>query len=679
MPRDLPIGNGNLLVNFDRNYELRDIYYPRVGQENHTSGGPCRFGIWVEGRFAWLEDGGWSRQLVYLPDTLVTDVSLRHPDLAVTLHFNDAVDLGRDALFRRVRVVNEGREREIRLFFHFDWDIYGSEVGDTVMYYPPVKGLVAYKGQRCFAACGQVADRVGLDGYACGKKDVNGAQGTWRDAEDGQLGNNPIEQGSVDMTLALDLGRMAQGQTVTAYQWLIAARNLAELQTVADVITLRGPEAFLERTRSYWMAWVNKEEREFGDLSPRIAELYRRSLLVVRTQVDSRGAVLAANDADIVKFARDTYSYMWPRDGALTVYAMDQAGYVDLPRRFFELCARIVTKEGYFRHKYTAAGDPGSSWHPWVDGGGKPQYPIQEDETGLVLFSLWQHYDRHRDFEFFKAYYRPLIILAADFLASYIDPLTGLPEPSYDLWEERRGVMSFTVAAVWAGLQAAANFAQLYGEMKNAERYRAVADGIKEGTRRFLFDPELNRFIRRLYLRPDGTTARDLTIDSSVYGLWYFGMFRAEDPQIVSTMEAVRNRLWCKTDVGGIARYENDWYYQVSQDIGNVPGNPWFICTMWYAQWVVRRAQSTDELQPAREILEWVAGAALPSGVLAEQLDPYSKAPLSVSPLTWSHATVVSLVHEYVRKRKMLEAKPPHAASVDSATPTAQAGDLQPA
>ena len=53
-----------------------------------------------------------------------------------------------------------------------------------------------------------------------------------------------------------------------------------------------------------------------------------------------------------------------------------------------------------------------------------------------------------------------------------------------------------------------------------------------------------------------------------------------------------------------------------------------------------------------------MAGAALPSGVLAEQLDPYSQAPLSVSPLTWSHATVVSLVHEYVQKRKALAGLP---------------------
>jgi len=654
--RDLPIGNGSLLVTFDRNYQLRDIYYPRVGQENHTSGEPCRFGIWVEGRFTWLDDPAWSRNLVYMADTLVTNVTLRHPDLLVSLTFNDAVDLGRDVLLRRVRVMNEGPEREVRLFFHFDWHIYGTEVGDTVMFYPRVKGLVAYKGQRCFAACGQVGDRIGLDGYACGKKDVGGAQGTWRDAEDGELGNNPIEQGSVDMTLALKLGRLPQGQAATGYQWLIAARNLTDLQTVADVITLRGPEAFLERTRSYWTAWVNKEERGFADLSPQIADLYRRSLLVVRTQIDSGGAVLAANDTDIIKFARDTYSYMWPRDAALAVHAMDQAGYVDIPRRFFELSARIVTKEGYFRHKYTPAGDPGSSWHPWVDASGKPQYPIQEDETGLVLFALWQHYNHHRDFEFFKAYYRPLIILVGDFLASYIDPLTGLPQPSYDLWEERRGVMSFTVATVWAGLQAAANFAALYGETALADRYRGVAEGIKQGTRNFLFDAEANRFLRRIYVRPDGSTARDLTIDSSVYGLWYFGMFSADDPQIVSTMTGVYDRLWCKTEAGGIARYENDWYYQVSQDIANVPGNPWFICTMWYGQWLVAQARTLDDLARARDILEWVAGAALPSGVLSEQLDPYSKVQLSVSPLTWSHATVVSLVHEYVRKLAALTA-----------------------
>ena len=41
MPRDLPIGNGGLLIGFDLSYEIRDIYYPNVGQENHTMGCPA--------------------------------------------------------------------------------------------------------------------------------------------------------------------------------------------------------------------------------------------------------------------------------------------------------------------------------------------------------------------------------------------------------------------------------------------------------------------------------------------------------------------------------------------------------------------------------------------------------------------------------------------------------------
>ena len=40
MPRDLPIGNERLLVLFDDDYVLRDLYYPNVGKENHAGGYP---------------------------------------------------------------------------------------------------------------------------------------------------------------------------------------------------------------------------------------------------------------------------------------------------------------------------------------------------------------------------------------------------------------------------------------------------------------------------------------------------------------------------------------------------------------------------------------------------------------------------------------------------------------
>ena len=104
--RDLPVGNGTLLVNFDDKYQIRDIYFPHVGQENHTEGFPCRFGVWVNGQFAWVADPGWERTLQYLAETLVTAVTLRNEALGVELVCNDTVASHDNTFLRRVRVTN---------------------------------------------------------------------------------------------------------------------------------------------------------------------------------------------------------------------------------------------------------------------------------------------------------------------------------------------------------------------------------------------------------------------------------------------------------------------------------------------------------------------------------------------------------------------------------------------
>ena len=41
---------------------------------------------------------------------------------------------------------------------------------------------------------------------------------------------------------------------------------------------------------------------------------------------------------------------------------------------------------------------------------------------------------------------------------------------------------------------------------------------------------------------------------------------------------------------------------------------------------------------------------------LAEQVNPYTNEPISVSPLTWSHATVVSTSIKYLEKLEQLAA-----------------------
>lgn len=48
----------------------------------------------------------------------------------------------------------------------------------------------------------------------------------------------------------------------------------------------------------------------------------------------------------------------------------------------------------------------------------------------------------------------------------------------------------------------------------------------------------------------------------------------------------------------------------------------------------------------------------LATGVLAEQVDPYNDAPLSVSALTWSYAAFVTTLLEYMDKLSEFELCP---------------------
>jgi len=704
MPRDIPVGNGQMLVTFDHDYQVRDLYFPHIGQENHAGGGPCRFGVWGElpgahgdrrrQRLFW-SDQGWDIHLAYQKDTMVTDVQMRHEQLQLEMRCADVVDFHRPVLVRKIEVVNlANQERDVHLFHHNDFNMYGTKVGDTAYYDPQLRCLIYADGDQ------QIHE------YATGTSGFRGAEGTWRDAEDGSLGNNPIAQGAVDSTMMLQV-RLPAGGSRTVYLVLGAGHNYQDMEALHQFLHREGPQGVIERTTAYWRLWLTASRVNFGDdptdqgLSPQLVDLFRRSLLVVRTQIDNGGAIIAANDSDIMHYARDTYSYLWPRDGALVADALDMAGFPDVARSFFSFCSRIISEQGFMMHKYNPDGSAASSWHPWVSMG-HPQLPIQEDETSLVIWALWRHYERYRDIEAVRPLWVGLIRSAGDFLLRFRDPDTLLPLPSYDLWEERWGVHGFTVATVYGGLQAAYHFAECFGDHRRAVAYKRAAEETREAFNRYFWSEQHGHYLRRIVpldherttrlmgevlagRTPQSDTARpyaplhsrangngngngsghnnghdgkpcelqferDAVIDSSLYAIFAMGMLDVHDPRVEKTMQAIRNRLWVKTAVGGTARYEDDYYHRVSDDIENVPGNPWFICTLWLADWLIAKADSEEELREAVPIIEWVAQRALPSNVLAEQVHPMTNAPLSVSPLTWSHATVVATLTSYLDK-----------------------------
>ena len=644
--RDIPVGNGSLLVTFDDTYQIRDIYFPHVGQENHTEGFPFRFGIWTGGKFSWVFSDGWSRKLTYLPETLVTDVELENASLGVRIECHDTVASHDNIFLRRIRVTNMASEaRETRVFLHHDFRIYENKVGDTAYYDPATRALIHYKKHRYFL----INTDPPFDSFATGRKAFRDQEGTWRDAEDGTLSGAVVTEGSVDSTLAVHFEIESNGSREFFY-WIAAGTSCAQVTDLNAHVLERRPQQYLEYTGNYWRAWVNKSEIDFAGLPAEVIQLYKRSLLITRTQIDNDGAIIAANDSAVTERATDHYSYLWTRDGAFVANALDLAGYADIARRFYEFCGRVVHPSGYFLQKYNADGTVASGWHPaWDSMGGKPMVPIQEDETALVLWALWQHYDRYRDIEFAHKLYTRMVIPCADFMSEFRHPELGLPAPSWNLWEDRRGIHTFTCASVVAGLRAAAGFAGLFAESEKAAKYEKAASEIVDAMRRHLYDAKLGRFLRSLHFNGDDRYEPDGTIDVSLFGTFYFGAFPVDDDAVTTTMDSIERALTVR---GGIARFENDGYMRTS---GDVVGNAWFICSLWMAEYRIASAKTASDLETALLILKQTALQARPSGVLSEQIDASTGELASVAPLTWSHSTYVAAVQNYLKKRREIK------------------------
>lgn len=655
MARATTIGNGNLLVGLDTWGQVCDLYYPYVGESNHVSGASGsyvhRIGVAVDGATHWITDPGWVISHTVTEVGQAETITAEHPDLQLRISSRSVVHNERDVFLREFTVTSTyTKKRTVKIFLAQQFRIRESRRGDTGYYDPKTGAIVHYKGKvallvNSFYKSQQFSEfNIGLFG-------IEGREGTWHDAFDGVLEGNSIEHGSVDSIIAHTLQVTPQRAEKIDY-WIVAADSVANARALDAEIKNESVARLIDSTGSYWEAWLNKEARDLSVLSEDIQTLYKKSLLVMRAHADNRGGIIASSDTDMLHHGRDCYSYVWPRDAALIAHTFDRAGYPDVARRAYEFFSRCQEPEGYLMHKYRSDGALGSSWHPWLLHGA-PILPIQEDETATVLFALYKHYKQYRDLEFIESLYDSFIEPAAYFLVSYVEPLTGLPQPSFDLWEEKYGTSTYTAASVAAALSAAAFFAITLGKEADGRSFEAVANRMRKAITDHLFDPATGQFLKHIVVHEDAETERDETLDSSsLHGLLFFEILDVTDERITSMVKAVEEKLFVHNASKGYVRYQGDTYYRLQDS--HTP-NPWVICTLWVAQYYIKRAKSRADLKHAYALLEWTCAHTSPGGLLAEQMRPDTRAHLSASPLVWSHAEYVLTVLDYIEKYHTLD------------------------
>lgn len=646
-----------MLVGLDKCGQVRDLYYPYVGEANHVSGASGnnvhRIGVFVDGQMSWLDSPDWKITIGAEEDTSIGSMFAENTKLGVTLFSRDAVHNEKNIFLRHFTVQNLHSEaRTIKLFLAQQFRIYESRRGDTGFFDPRVNAVVHYKGEATFLINAKSGDQS-FQEYNIGLFGIEGKEGTYMDANDGVLENNPIEHGSVDSILGLTLS-IPGGASQHAHYWIAVGESVAQVHELNAHVLEETPERLIHSTDAYWKAWLGKEQTDLSILPQELQTLYRRSLLIMRVHTDNGGGIIASSDTDMLHHGRDTYSYVWPRDGAIIANTYDRTGYGDVARRFYEFMAKCVEPDGYLMHKYRTDGLLGSSWHPWIIHG-EAQLPIQEDETASIIFVLWEHYGRYKDIEFIESIYNSFIEPAANFMSEYIESTTGLPQASFDLWEEKYGTSTYTAASVYGGLMAAAKFANVLGKDEASRTYQAIAQRIQSAIEKVLFDKKTGTFVKHVLHTSDGELTYDRVVDSSsLHGLLFFEVFDYDDDKITSMVRAVEEKLQVHGNAKGFVRYEGDEYYK--QHDAASP-NPWVICTLWIARYYMKVAKTKKDMQYPLELLEWTCSHATHGGALSEQMHPDSRVQLSTSPLVWSHSEFVLSVQTYLEKLEELGKK----------------------
>ncbi len=612
-------GNGRVLLTVNENGEWNGLFYPYPGQFQHLR--EMRLGLYdVPARnFSWLRQGNAyvHQQLPSGPAGAPASSWTGH---GISINLEDHVHPNHDLIVRVIRL-RADPPRPVRLFSYQSLQIAESMYQDTAYVDPTARTLVHYKRGFYF----EFFSDPDYTRAVCGEHTLKGLQGTYVDAEDGVLEGRPIAHGAADSVMEWDLSPTGDQDTVIRL-FVAIGQGAAAAHRVRDYVRNGGSARFAAESEAFWKTWLNRRLPKLPPgLSDQARAVYRSSVLIMRHSTASNGAIVASPDTGSLVAAGDTYNYCWWRDGGYVSKAMDEAGLYENAHRFLGFAMRCQNPDGSFLHRHFPDGAVGSTWHP-------PPF-LQIDQTATVLSAAWHHFKRGADPDVLLDLW-PMVKGAANFLEGFRDPKTGLPAPSYDLWEENKAIHTYSTAAVVHGLERAARIAEELG--KGGAGWRSSSQEIQRAALTHLWDEKLNRFVRSIEPRDDRIDASSLLTPK-------LGLLDWSDPRARRTVEVVEERLW-SPKVGGLARYENDSYYGHE--------NPWVICTLWLAESRLR----LGDKDRCRQLIEWVASHATSTYLLSEQVDSSSGTPKSATPLTWSHSTFVDVVHKY---REALEGVSP--------------------
>ncbi len=401
----------------------------------------------------------------------------------------------------------------------------------------------------------------------------------------------------------------------------------------------------LERaTCDAWRAWVASRVESEASFGGPWQPLVDRSALVLKLLAFAEtGAIAAAATTSLPEHPGGVrnwdYRFAWVRDAAFTAQALAVVGHRPEALAFLEWIEATSMGGRAGAHGGRAGAQPPvlRVMYPLHAGGSLDERVLEHLEG--YLGSRPVRIGNGAAGQFQLDVYGELLAAADQITrlgggipAPLWNFLTGVAdeccarwrEPDEGIWEVRGPPQHFVHSKLmaWVALDRALALARRAGHTAPLARWRAGRAAIRAEILAHGYDPHVGAFVQAFGSRE---------LDAAALAVPMVGFLPADDPRVLGTIDRVQERLVAH---GFVERYDT-----TRTDDGLPPGEGAFGLTTC---WLVDALALAGRVDEAHRLFERLAGCANHVGLLAEQIDPHTRAQLGNFPQAFTHLGVIN-------------------------------------
>jgi GH15 family glucan-1,4-alpha-glucosidase len=388
------------------------------------------------------------------------------------------------------------------------------------------------------------------------------------------------------------------------------------------------PVAALAITEQWWIDWSARTQgkglRE---------EAVRRSLLVLKALTyEPTGGIVAAPTTSLPEHLGGVrnwdYRFCWLRDASLTLVAMLKAGHNDEALAWRDWLLRAIAGDpANLQIMYGIAGErhleerelehlPGFANSKPVRIGNAASHQLQLDVFGEVIDALYLALVHGAPpSHFASALMRHMLVWLEK----------GWQLEDAGLWEVRGPLRHFTHSKLmaWVAFDRAVLMHEEFGMSGPVDSWRQTRDEIKAQILERGWSVEKQAF----------TQAYDIEeLDASLLLMPIMGFLPADDPRIVSTVDAIQRELSID---GLLLRYRTE-----EEGVDGLPAGEgaFLACSFWLTEVLALQGRLTE----AQELFDRLLGFQNDVGLLSEEFDPVAGQQLGNFPQAFSHLALVT-------------------------------------